>query len=46
VYDDSPERVARIDQLLRQIAAERTSPATAPDSPAPDAKAGDAGKPD
>ena len=26
-----PERAARIDELLRQIAAERTSPATAPD---------------
>jgi ribosome-binding factor A len=27
IYDDSPERAARIDELLRQIAAERASQA-------------------
>lgn len=30
VYDDSPERAARVDELLRKIAAERA--ATAPDN--------------
>jgi ribosome-binding factor A len=36
IYDDSPERAARVDELLRQIAAERNMQSSA---------AGDAGAP-
>ena len=45
VYDDSPERAARIDELLRQIAAERATPAAGAPSPTPDAKPGDGAPP-
>jgi len=34
IYDDSPERAARVDALLRQIAAERAAQSTVGDDPA------------
>jgi ribosome-binding factor A len=33
IYDDSPERAARIDELLRRIAAERSDTPAAPSAP-------------
>jgi ribosome-binding factor A len=42
IYDDSPERAARVDELLRKIAAERAAatPAATPPAILPDTSAG------